>query len=382
MNVLVFDHMLVIDSYKTLYKELIEKHDIDLLAVCPSYTIINFQNNKKIYSVIEDDEKNWLINLKPVFPMNPHRIFYNPLKLFGLLSNKKWDVIYISGEPEWILTLEITFLCKLLLSKPKIIIQSFRNIDFAETNFPYKFAILSKFTDLFVRRNAFGIICMGETIKQSYAKSSKSFLDTKLYVIGFGFDTKFFCKKNNQKLSSKVSLGFVGRIEEEKGIRTFYDAIKSIKEEVRIIIAGNGSRAEWLELQLKKLGIEYEFIKNAQTQDMPNIYSEIDILIVPSLTTKNWKEQFGRVIPEAMACETAIIGSNSGEIPYVIGDAGLVFREGNSEDLLNKINYLLNDPEKLIELKMKGRERVIQKFSVEAVANGFLNILDDVINND
>ena len=47
-----------------------------------------------------------------------------------------------------------------------------------------------------------------------------------------------------------------------------------------------------------------------------------------------WKEQFGHVIIEAMACKVPVIGSDSGEIPHVIGDAGLIFPEGNDADFI------------------------------------------------
>ena len=54
-----------------------------------------------------------------------------------------------------------------------------------------------------------------------------------------------------------------------------------------------------------------------------------DVLVGPSLTTPRWKEQFGRMLVEAMACGVPVIGSDSGEIPHVIGDAGIVVPEGD-----------------------------------------------------
>ena len=59
----------------------------------------------------------------------------------------------------------------------------------------------------------------------------------------------------------------------------------------------------------------------------------MDVSVLPSLTRPNWKEQFGRTLAEAMSCETPVIGSDSGEIPHVIGDAGLIFKEGDAQAL-------------------------------------------------
>ena len=53
---------------------------------------------------------------------------------------------------------------------------------------------------------------------------------------------------------------------------------------------------------------------------------KLHALVLPSRTTPRWKEQFGRVLIEAMACGVPPVGSDSGEIPHVIDDAGLVFR--------------------------------------------------------
>ncbi len=91
-------------------------------------------------------------------------------------------------------------------------------------------------------------------------------------------------------------------------------------------------------------------------------------MVLPSLTRPNWKEQFGRVLCEAMACETPVIGSNSGEIPYVIDDAGLVFQEGNSQELAACVRRLLDDPQLYATLATKGRQRVLENYTQEQIA--------------
>jgi glycosyltransferase involved in cell wall biosynthesis len=94
----------------------------------------------------------------------------------------------------------------------------------------------------------------------------------------------------------------------------------------------------------------------------------MEMMVLPSLTTTMWKEQFGRVLPEAMACGIPVIGSSSGEIPAVIGDAGLVFPEGNVESLRNCIVSLIDDPEKRRALGDAGIVRVREHFTSEQIA--------------
>src|SRR4029078_4543437 len=87
-----------------------------------------------------------------------------------------------------------------------------------------------------------------------------------------------------------------------------------------------------------------EFAGAVSSQEIPKAFAAMDAMALPSLTRKNWKEQFGRVLSEPMACETPVIGSDSGEIPNVIGDAGLVAPEGDATALRAGIASPGSDP--------------------------------------
>jgi glycosyltransferase involved in cell wall biosynthesis len=87
-----------------------------------------------------------------------------------------------------------------------------------------------------------------------------------------------------------------------------------------------------------------------------------------SSTRPNWMEQFGRVLIEAMACETPVIGSSSGEIPNVIGDAGLIFQEGNVQELSARVRQLLDDPALYAQLATQGRQRVMENYTQQRIA--------------
>ncbi len=104
-----------------------------------------------------------------------------------------------------------------------------------------------------------------------------------------------------------------------------------------------------------------------------------DCLVLPSLTRRNWKEQFGRVLIEAMACEVPVIGSSSGEIPRVIADAGMVFQEGDISDLAKRIEMLLCDKELRASLGRKGRERVLARYTQKKVALDTYGIYEDLM---
>ena len=75
------------------------------------------------------------------------------------------------------------------------------------------------------------------------------------------------------------------------------------------------------------------------------------------------KEQFGRVLVEAMACEVPVIGSSSGEIPTVVGDAGLVFPEGDAAGLARCIQQYRSSPELAAECARRGYERACANYT-------------------
>jgi glycosyltransferase involved in cell wall biosynthesis len=105
----------------------------------------------------------------------------------------------------------------------------------------------------------------------------------------------------------------------------------------------------------------------------------LDAFVLPSLTRPNWIEQFGRVLPEAMACETPVIGSRSGEIPHVIGDAGLVFAEGNVPELVACVQKLLDDPQLYADLASRGRQRVLENYTQERIAQQTYEVYQEML---
>ena len=113
---------------------------------------------------------------------------------------------------------------------------------------------------------------------------------------------------------------------------------------------------------------------------MPEFYRSLDLLVLPSRTRPNWKEQFGRVLIEAMACGVPVLGSDSGEIPRVIGDAGVVFPEEDLEALRFQLQRLMEDPTARKSLAAAGRERVLARFTMAEVARRTVAVYNTVAN--
>lgn len=185
----------------------------------------------------------------------------------------------------------------------------------------------------------------------------------------FGVDPDLFRPPLRPRAGATFTVGFVGRLVEEKGGALLLDGLAQLDGAWYLDIIGDGPEKTALLNRARRLGIaERVTCGTLPSTRMLGYYQSIDVLVVPSLTRPNWKEQFGRVIVEAMACGVPVIGSSSGAIPEVIGDAGLIFPEGNVAALVDRLRQVLRSPEMRRELATRGRQRVLERYTQAQVA--------------
>jgi glycosyltransferase involved in cell wall biosynthesis len=109
---------------------------------------------------------------------------------------------------------------------------------------------------------------------------------------------------------------------------------------------------------------------------MPAFLKDLDVLVLPSVTILPMhREQFGRVLVEAMAAGVPVVGSSSGAIPEVIGDAGLLVPERDPGALAQAIDRVLSEPELRESLIERGRRRAQQHFAWPVVARQTVELL-------
>jgi glycosyltransferase involved in cell wall biosynthesis len=199
--------------------------------------------------------------------------------------------------------------------------------------------------------------------------------------IGYGVDTSIFNRPTEESialLKSQLSIpknatiiGYVGRFLEMKGIdlllRAFGRLQKSSPDKAyTLLLVGNGPVQAALFDQARALGIDRSIrhVPLVAQAEVPQYMSLIDTLVLPSRRFGMWAEQFGRVLVEAMAMRVAVLGSSSGAIPEVIGEAGYVFEENNSDDLFEKLCTIERlAPEEKKQLLDKGEQRARQRYS-------------------
>ena len=125
--------------------------------------------------------------------------------------------------------------------------------------------------------------------------------------------------------------------------------------------------------------IGFAIVTAAQHDDVPAYLNAMDVLCAPSQTTARWREQFGRMLIEAFASGVAVIASTSGEIPYVVAEAGLLIPEDDLSQWQQAIEMLTMEPARRCELARRGRARAESVYGWPVVARQHLDFFERVI---
>ena len=177
-------------------------------------------------------------------------------------------------------------------------------------------------------------------------------------------------------VKSTPVLGYLGRLVPEKGLATLVQAVALLLDlPWRLVFVGAGPMEAELRGLVSAAGVadRVSFAGFVPHVRAPQMLSAFDVLVLPSETQPNWKEQFGRVVLEAMACGTMVVGSDSGEIPVLIRDTGggFTFREGDAVDLAAVLRRVIGDGDLRHRLAAAGRAAVADRYTIGNVVRGF-----------
>lgn len=375
-------HSTVEPAYRKLYSEL-SLQDVKLFAVIPT----SWAEGCRLQSFKEEAQDSYYerIVLSPIF-VNRIRAFMYPN--FFTLSQKvlrfKPDIFHIIEEPFSVSAAQFTLLRDTFCPKSKIILHSMENLNIYQ-RFPYSYI-----QDFNLKR-ADAIIVVPQEGRNIWENRGFS---GRIYNVPLGVDTEVLHPLEKSELprnmplfipnSRRFKVGYVGRLSEEKGIDSLIGAVQILKKMGRrlaLFIVGSGNFRKKLEEKVTTLGLSQEvtFIHSLKQHELPLFFHNIDVFVLPSITTAQWKEQFGRVLVEAMACKVPVVGSSSGEIPNVVGDAGLIFKEGDTSALSESLDILMRDEEGRGQMALKGFHRVKEMYTWPAVAKRLVGIYKEVL---
>ena len=191
----------------------------------------------------------------------------------------------------------------------------------------------------------------------------------------FGTDESLF-QPAPQRPSRPFTVGFIGRVVREKGIFILLQAMAKLTGDWQLRIVGGGPALDDMRSLSRRLGVSRQLVCIGQlpSSDLPAEYHELDALVLPSLTLPNWKEQFGRVLTEAMASGVPVIGSDSGAIPGVIGEAGIITPEADIQALAAALQRLKDQPDLRKQLARLGRKRFLAHFTHGRIADATVEV--------
>jgi glycosyltransferase involved in cell wall biosynthesis len=176
------------------------------------------------------------------------------------------------------------------------------------------------------------------------------------------------------------TVGFAGRLIESKGLFDLLEAVRGLDAPVELLLLGDGELHDQLDGQAIP-GSRVRVLSGFTHDQMATAYSQLDVLVLPSHTTPTWREQFGRVIVEALWCGVPVVGSDSGEIPWLIEltGGGLVFGEGDRDALRAHLRTLRESPALRASLAAAGRASVERLFTVPAATDPLERMLERAI---
>ncbi len=353
MRILMVSKACVVGVYQRKLEELARLPEMELTVVVPPY----WRDERGTIPLERQHTDGYDLVVEPmVFNGQFHLHFYPGLG--GQIRRVRPDLVHIDEEPYNLATAHALWLAR--RAGARSLFFSWQNI---LRRYPLPFRWLERYV---LDHVDYAIVGNQESRQVWQAKGYKG----RIAVIPqFGVDPEIFCPAPRPPGRGFV-VGYVGRLVEEKGVDLLLEAMAGLGSMWRAYVLGSGPAREALQNQARRLGLadRVSFDAPIPSSQMPAYYNQLDVIVLPSRTRPNWKEQFGRVLVEAMACGTPVVGSNSGEIPHVIGDAGLIFPEGQVDVLRTHLSRLLGDPNLRTDLARKGRERVLARFTQAQIA--------------
>jgi glycosyltransferase involved in cell wall biosynthesis len=378
MKILSISHSCVISEYQKRMGEVAQYPDIELTLLVPNKwtqfnrTITLEKDNDRNYAIVSNKPMSW--GLKQNTLRNVTHIYPGTRRL---LKRLKPDIVELWEEPFSAVSAHTIFWTRRIVPRARIIFSSAQNVF---KRYPFPFSAFEKYT----YENAAHAFLMNEEVGDIVR--GKGF-EGEFTILPLGVDTDFFCKKNVSYLKEKLgvrdfTVGFLGRIARQKGVLHLIEALSQIQEEVQLLIIGNGDLKDEADRLITSLGLRDRtiMIDGVGHRQVPDFLNCMDLLVLPSVTLPHQKEQFGRILIEGMACEVTVLGSDSGEIPATIGEAGLIFKEGDVRDLKEKIEGLMRNRNLRASLTKKGRKRVLESFSWKVIAKRQHQVYTEMMN--
>ena len=388
MRILVASHSYIVDLNCEKLRTLAHlKPDIEVTVVVPRRWRPGGVQNKIIETQPRQEGSFRVVPISN-FSENNQGLLTWGRDIIPLLRQFRPQIIQVEQGAKALGYAQLITLNKLMSLKAK-------NLFFTYWNLPYNLKFPVSILEAYNLGNTHGVIAGNldgaEVLRQHGYQGPIKVMPQ------LGVDESRFCPRSQPELQRQLGiqaddfvLGFVGRFVEEKGLLTLGKALAGLKELAwKWLLLGRGPLQAVLMEKAAEWGIQERliWIESVPHEEVPRYINLMSTLVLPSetnyqfktLTAAGWKEQFGHVLIEAMATKVPIIGSDCGEIPYVLENTGLVFPEGNVSALQDCLRQLIEQPELARELAQAGYERAMSCYTNKALAEQLLDFYQQLL---
>lgn len=379
MKILLIDKNLVDPINHEKWRILSRKPSIHLTAICPD----RWEENSRMLRLSPEHITGFpIFPLHVIWPRYYNRAMYTPLgKLIRLLRRTRPEIVICFEEPFSGFALQWLVLHSLFCRNAKLVFYTWDNLSEGlhypgRWPYPYLYRAIAAWS---ARRAA---LILTATQEGADFLGRRTLARVKKLYFGVTFESprQEETAPTRRLWPGKFVVGYFGRLLEMKGLKTILEALAILPEQFVAIFVGSGPEKDSLLSSARTLGISdrVRFVPSVTSLEARTLMAQVDVLVLPSRTTTTWKEQFGRVLVEAMYLGVPVIGSCSGAIPDVMGEAGFVFPEGNATVLASRILTLEQQPEVKAEMVSLGRKRA-RVFSADRFAEDIYGMLMDLV---
>jgi glycosyltransferase involved in cell wall biosynthesis len=376
LRVLVVDHVAGVGPFRRKYEILAADPTLELTVLAPDRWIENRREVRPPASVGGYRVLRGTI----VWPGYENRAFF----LSGIASairRTRPDVLHLMEEPFSLIALQAAALCRALQPRARIVFTTFDNL-YEGFRYSYRpswaYALVQRTVH---RLSSAGVAACGDAGRVLY---SRGFCQPIRYV-PLGVDVARYAVAPDPARRDALGLrgfviGYVGRFLPIKGLAVLADALTTLRGEWTLLAVGSGPEQSVLESKARQGGWSerLRIPGGVAHEDVPALMALMDVLVLPSVTTPHFREQFGRVLIEAMCARIPLIGSDSGSIPETMGEAGVVVPERDPAALAAALSRLMADAGERRQLGEDGRRRAERHFTWERIAAVYRALWDDL----
>jgi glycosyltransferase involved in cell wall biosynthesis len=350
VKVLVVSKALVSAAYRRKLRE-IARLGVDLVAVVPE----EWKEGSGQRFEREEDPSYRVIVTRLRLNGRFHLHYYPELS--RILGRESPDLLHVDEEPYN----AATFLATRSASR-----HSTPSIFFTWQNIPRSYPPPFRQMESWVYRAS--ALALAGSYEAERVLRLKGFMGPVQVVPQFGVDPEVFVP--GAAPSGPFTVGFFNRLVPAKGPLIALKAFALLPPDARLLMVGDGPLRDQIRREIAQRGLQsrVELRSRVPSEEVPELLRSVHVSILPSLSTPSWKEQFGRVLIESMASGVPVVGSSSGEIPQVIGEAGIVVPEGDADRLGKALLSLCGDPSLRRDLAERGRRRVLEHYTQAQIA--------------